>query len=64
MCDLYQNTLDKGEAIGMEKGMAIGAENGRKSMLIELVRQKLLTIQDAAAQLNISEEAFTKLMEA
>ena len=59
MCELFENTLQKGRAEGIAEGKA----EGRLSMLVELVNKKLLTIRDAAAQLDISEEAFAQLMQ-
>ena len=55
----YQDYLEKGKAQGITEGEA----KGRASMLVELVSQKLLGVKDAAKQLNISEEAFLKLMQ-
>ena len=40
-----------------------GREEGRESMLLELIRDGLLTIKDAAIRLSISEEEVKKLLE-
>ena len=59
MCDLYQRVKNEGLAEGRAEGRAEGGVN----MLIDLVNKKLLAVKDAAEQLNISEEAFIKLMQ-
>ena len=46
-----------------EDGVAAGREEGKESILIELIRDGLLTIKDAAIRLNITEEEVKKLLE-
>ena len=48
---------------GIEKGKEEGIEKGRVTMLLELIRDGLLTMTDAALRLNISEEEVKKLLE-
>ena len=52
---------------GKEDGFKLGKEDGFKlgnvSMLVSLVKQHLLSLADAARQLNITEADFQKLME-
>lgn len=49
--------MEKGMAEGMEKGM----EKGRWSMLMELVRDGVLTLKDAANRAGMTEESFRKM---
>ena len=63
MYDLYQNPFRLAEVIGEKIGVAIGRKIGRRKQLIKLVNDKLLSIKDAAPFLNLSEEAFTRLLQ-
>ena len=47
---------------GKEDGFKLGKEDGKLYMLVSLVKQHLLSLADAARQLNISEADFQKLM--
>ena len=46
-----------------EDGVVAGREEGRESMILELIRDGLLAIKDAAIRLNITEEEVKKLLE-
>ena len=46
-----------------EDGVVAGREEGRESVLLELIRDGLLTIKDVAIRLSISEEEVKKLLE-
>ena len=46
-----------------EDGIEEGIEKGRVTMLLELIRDGLLTMTDAALRLNITEEEVKKLLE-
>ncbi|MBQ9395676.1 MAG: hypothetical protein IJU23_09215, partial [Proteobacteria bacterium] len=47
---------------GKKEGMIEGRKEGIVSALVGLVNDKLLSIKDAAARLNLSEAEFVKLM--
>lgn len=53
MCNISSMYLERGEKKGIEQG--------RLQMLIELVSKKLLTIEQAAAQINMSVKEFKKI---
>ena len=48
---------------GLEEGLREGKKEGRAELLFELVQNDLLSIKDAASQLNLSEETFLKAMQ-
>ena len=58
--DSYNQGKEDGFKLGKEDGFKLGNIN----MLTNLVKQHLLSLTDAARQLNISEADFQKLMEA
>ena len=47
---------------GIEEGMEIGMEKGRLETLVSLVKDRFLTVKEAAARCNMSVEAFQKLL--
>jgi len=51
----------RGEARGMVKGEARGEKKGRRNLLIDLVRDGLLSLKDAAKRAGVSEETFRKM---
>ena len=53
MCNISSMYIERGEKKGIEQG--------RLQMLIELVFKKLLTIEQAAAQINMSVKEFKKI---
>ena len=48
---------------GKEDGFKLGKEDGKLYMLVSLVKQHLLSLADAAKQLNITEADFEKLID-
>ena len=52
------NAQRKGEKIGMEKGEKIGMEKGFLSALAQLVKEGILTVENAAERANISVSEF------
>ena len=66
--DGFKLGKEDGFKLGKEDGFKLGKEDGFKlgniNMLTNLVKQHLLSLTDAARQLNISEADFQKLMEA
>ncbi|MCI6158010.1 MAG: hypothetical protein MR669_00225 [Selenomonadaceae bacterium] len=52
---------EEGIAKGREEGRAEGREEGRWTTLAELVREGILTLQEAAKKAGMSEEHFRKL---
>ena len=66
MADKFLDTADfekLKEEISMTRLGQMIWEDGRESMLLELIRDGLLTIKDAAIRLNITEEEVKKLLE-
>ncbi len=65
--DGFKLGKEDGFKLGKEDGFKLGKEDGFKlgniNMLTNLVKQHLLSLTDAARQLNISEADFQKLME-
>ena len=62
--DGFKLGKEDGFKLGKEDGFKLGKEDGKLYMLVSLVKQHLLSLADAARQLNISEADFQKLMEA
>ena len=57
-----QDGIEEGIEIGMEKGMQKGLEKGRLETLVSLVKDRFLTVREAAARCNMSVEAFQQLL--
>ena len=55
--------IEKGIEIGLEEGIKKGEKIGNIKMLIQLVKQNLLSIPDAAKSADLSEEEFMSQME-
>ena len=53
--------LAEGEAKGLAEGREEGMAKGRWTTLAELVREGILTLQEAAKKAGMSEEHFRKL---
>ncbi len=53
--------IEQGMEKGFEKGFEQGFEQGRLELLRDLVKQQLLSIEQAAAQLNLSVMEFKKI---
>ena len=47
---------------GIEEGMEKGLEKGRLETLVSLVKDRFLTVKEAAARCNMSVEAFQKFL--
>ena len=54
--------LERGRAEGIEQGLERGKVEGRLSMLLNLVRQGLLTSEVASQQLEITVSEFEELL--
>lgn len=57
-----QEGMEKGRQEGMEKGRQEGMEKGRLDMLIQLVREHILSVGDAASRIDMPESEFKKLV--
>ena len=53
----------EGRKEGRIEGRKEGKKEGRAELLFELVQNNLLSVKDAASQLNLSEETFLKAMQ-
>lgn len=53
---------EEGRAEGLEEGIEIGKKEGQVSTLIDLVKDGLLSVADAAKKLNVSPEKFRSMM--
>lgn len=60
--NLMCNLSDLVEERAMEKGMQEGMEKGRLDMLIQLVREHILSVGDAASRIDMPESEFNKLV--
>ena len=67
LCKAFEDEREEGRIEGKEEGKAegerIGREKGAFAMLCSLVKKGLLKIEDAAKQVNMSEEMFSKRMQ-
>ena len=64
MQELFNEIREDGKREGIEKGIEQGIEQGKLSVLVNLVKDKLLSVAEAAKQLGVSESEFTKLVKA
>ena len=55
--------LEEGRKEGRKEGLREGQKKGRAEVLFELVQKDLLSVENAASQLNLSEEMFLKAMQ-
>ncbi len=64
MCEIYDHILQKGEENGIEKGRAEGRKEGEKTgtlkLLVQLVKENILTLADAAKRADMTVENFVK----
>ena len=60
--ELMEDARNDGIEKGIEKGRQQGIEQGRLRMLIELVKQEIVSVKDAVNQSGMSEEEFKKLL--
>ena len=59
MCKAFEDERAEGKA----EGERIGCEKGAFAMLCNLVKKGLLKIEDAATQVNMTDEMFYKKMQ-
>lgn len=59
----YQQTIMEHEALALQKGIEQGIEKGRFNTLVELVREGMLDMRNAAQKSGIPLEAFKKLID-
>ena len=57
-----EETMELFRRDGIEEGMEIGMEKGRLETLVSLVKDRFLTVKEAAARCNMSVEAFQKFL--
>lgn len=62
MCELMEKYMAESKAAGIAEGKAAGIVEGKREQLISLVNKKLLSIADAAAEADMSEEEFKLLL--
>ena len=60
--EIREDSKAEGREEGREEGIEQGREEGKLSVLINLVKDKLLSVADAAKRLNMSEEQFAALV--
>ncbi len=54
--------IARGRNEGMAEGIAEGINMGKIDLMSELVRDNFISIKDAAARLDMTEEAFTAVL--
>ncbi len=59
MCEV----LDRIEARGFKRGEKRGEKRGRYNVLKELVEEGILTVEEAAKRINMSQDKFSKMMD-
>ena len=59
----YNEGLEKGKVLGIAEGKDLGRQEGALQMLISLVRDGILSVEDAARKAGMSEMAFKSAME-
>ncbi len=66
MCNLgegiYENGLSAGIEKGIEKGREEGREEGRINMLLDIVKDGLISVADAAKKAGMSLDEFEYIM--
>lgn len=60
MCEIYDKIQQEGIAIGEERGKAEGEVIGILKTLVELVKDGIITLSDAAKRANMTVEEFEK----
>ena len=58
----YNEGLEKGKELGIAEGKELGRQEGALQMLISLVRDGILSVEDAAHKVGMSETAFMAAM--
>lgn len=59
----YNEGLEKGKELGIAEGKELGRQEWALQMLISLVRDGILSVEDAAHKAGMSEAAFMAAME-
>ena len=59
--ELRAEAIKEGKKVGMREGMKEGMKVGMLKVLVDMVKDKILTIAEAAKRLGVSEAEFTKL---
>ena len=63
MCNVSQGIKEKALATGIAQGMAQGIEQGKLYTYLELLRDGLISVSDAAKRLCLSESAILEMLE-
>lgn len=61
---ILQRGIQEGRLAGIQEGKKVGLQEGRIKSYIELVKDGLLPIEEAAKRLNMKEEELKKYLEA
>ena len=61
---ILQRGIQEGRLAGIQEGKKVGLQEGRIKSYIELVKDGLLPIEEAAKRLNMKEEDLKKYLEA
>lgn len=61
---ILQRGIQEGRLAGIQEGKKVGLQEGRLKSYIELVKDGLLPIEEAAKRLNMKEEELKKYLEA
>lgn len=61
---ILQRGIQEGRQAGIQEGKKVGLQEGRLKSYIELVKDGLLPIEEAAKRLNMKEEELKKYLEA
>ena len=63
MCNVSQGIKEKALATGIAQGMAQGIEQGKLDTYLELLRDGLISVSDAAKRLCLSEATILEMLE-
>ena len=63
MCNVSQGIKEKALATGIAQGITQGIEQGKLDTYLELLRDGLISVSDAAKRLCLSESAFLEMLE-
>ena len=63
MCNVSQGIKEKALATGIAQGMAQGIEQGKLDTYLELLRDDLISVSDAAKRLCLSEATILEMLE-
>ena len=62
--EIYENGKAEGMQQGMQQGIQQGMQQGKLKVLIDMVKDKLLSVAEAAKRLGVSEKEFMRLSKA